>query len=68
MKKKIKVTPELIEKLKPYWQEMNEAYNALNEKLDDIVSKMADETGIEDIDFFWADGWAVSIRQEKQRL
>ena len=55
MSAKIKKTPELIAKLKPFWKEMREAEHEFQMKLSAIELRMYGATGIEGIEFWMSD-------------
>ena len=48
-------TPELIEKLKPFWNEMREAQGRFENEIAAIESRMHDATGIDGIEFWTSD-------------
>jgi hypothetical protein len=54
-------TPELIEKLKPFWKKMRKAEDQFICDLNAIESEISKATGIEDIVFFWSDNEIVGI-------
>jgi len=51
----IKKTKELIDKLKPYWKELQKIQTNFVTSLIEIEQKMEKETGIKDIEFFQSD-------------
>ena len=48
-------------KLKKYWQELTKIEGEFNSKIYKLEKKMAEETGIEDMEFFWCDNAIVGI-------
>jgi hypothetical protein len=50
--KKIRATPELIAKLKPFWSRLQRAEEAHSARVCEIEKDMEKETGIKDIEFF----------------
>jgi hypothetical protein len=54
-------TPELIEKLKPFWKKMQKAEERFICDLNTIESEISEATGIEDVVFFWSDNEIVGI-------
>lgn len=58
---KILKTPELVEKLKPFWNEMQNAEDEFRMEISEIESRMWDSTKIEGIEFFFSDGEVVGI-------
>ena len=62
MKKyKIKVTKELIKKLKPYWEQLEVLQCEYIGKVFQLEEKMSKEVGIKDLEFFMCDGEYVGI-------
>ena len=62
MKKyKIKITPELIKKLKPYWKELEELEGEFQIKVFNLENKMNKKLGIKGLEFFMCDGAYVGI-------
>lgn len=49
------------DKLKKYWQELTKIESEFSSKVYKLEKKMAEETGIEDIEFFWCDDAVVGI-------
>lgn len=54
-KYKIKKTLILIKKLYPYWQELCSLESEHSKKVNILEKKMRNETGIDDIEFFYND-------------
>ena len=59
--KRIKVTKELIEQLRPFWKKLQFLEDVFLLEVAELEAKMAQETGIEDIMFFAVDGEYVGI-------
>lgn len=62
MKKyKIKITKQLIEQLKPYWEKLQKLESSFNKKVFKLEKEMEKDIGIEGIGFFAVDGEYVGI-------
>jgi len=59
--KDIKVTKDIIEKLKPYWQEFELMQEEFIGKVYSLEQKMSKDIGIKDLEFFQCDGDYVGI-------
>ena len=57
----MKKTPELIAALRPFWQELQKTQKENRWKVAYIEARMREATGIEDLEFFEADGDFVGI-------
>ena len=61
MKKKIKVDKELIIKLKPYWNQLQNIENEFYRKVYKLEKEMSKEVGIKNLEFFMCDNSHVGI-------
>jgi len=60
--KKIKVTKGLIKQLRPFWKKLQDLEDIFLREVAELEAKMAQETGIEGIEFFRGfDGWYAGV-------
>jgi len=59
--KRIKMTPELVKMLGRYETMLSEAEDIFYNAIDDLETKMEQETSIKGIGFFWCDNSIVGI-------
>ncbi len=52
-----KLKSNTIKKLKPYWKKLQELEGKFNLNVHELELKMQDEIGMEDLKFFWSDGY-----------
>ena len=57
----IEVTPELIKRLKPYWQKLKVIENKHHQEIRRLEGRMEQDIKIEYIEFFYNDGGYVGI-------
>ena len=60
-KYKIKITKQLIDKLKPFWAQLEKLEDEFSGKVMKLETKMQKATKIKDIEFFMVDGDYVGI-------
>lgn len=53
-----KLSNKQIEKLKPYWRELKFLEDNYFQQIAKIEERMSKELDIEDLEFFYCDGWA----------
>ena len=66
--KRIKVNKELIQQLKPYWQELEKIQNEYFGKIFKLEKKMSKKTGIKDLEFFMCDNYYCGIGNDDRTM
>jgi regulator of PEP synthase PpsR (kinase-PPPase family) len=68
MKKVIGMSKLSKKQAKKYFEELYEITEEFHRKVDALEDRMAQETGIEDIEFFWADNSICGIGNASRTL